>query len=256
MTLLKILLALVLAVAALIAVVIAMNAPANVKAMNEACSIMLEDIRKHAKVTEKNCGEYSAMTVKGVMKFRIKQWEVEGIGNLSSMIVNMGLMQMMTMVLTPADKDLPLVSVDYMYILGNRKAYIELYDLVLDKSQEYRNMLAEVAGIRRKRDHLETFEPSSAWYDSIRTEGIYKKGTKADDAELNRMLDETINAIMNYSDTLGVLTGEERTEKIRLQKVYSNGLIDNGGISTDVFVQSMGKEKTREFFDHVLFKAE
>ena len=40
-----------------------------------------------------------------------------------------------------------------------------------------------------------------------------------------------------------------------LQKNYSNGLIENGGVSTDLFVKAMGEEKTRVFFDQVLFKA-
>lgn len=37
----------------------------------------------------------------------------------------MGIMQMATAVITPRDKNMPLLSADYMYILGKRKAYLE-----------------------------------------------------------------------------------------------------------------------------------
>ena len=35
--------------------------------------------------------------------------------------------------------------------------------------------------------------------------------------------------------------------------IYSNGLIENGGPATDPFLQAFGKEKTKEFFEKVLF---
>ena len=42
-------------------------------------------------------------------------------------------------------------------------------------------------------------------------------------------------------------------EKKRRAAVYSDGLVANGGPSTDVFKKSFGDEKTKEFFDKVLF---
>lgn len=53
------------------------------------------------------------------------------------MRVNMGVMQMATVVITPREKNLPLLSADYMYILSNRKSYLEFYDVVKEKDSKY-----------------------------------------------------------------------------------------------------------------------
>ena len=34
---------------------------------------------------------------------------------------------------------------------------------------------------------------------------------------------------------------------------YTDGLIEKGGISTDVFKKELGEEETKNFFDHVFF---
>ena len=36
-------------------------------------------------------------------------------------------------------------------------------------------------------------------------------------------------------------------------KDYSDRLIDEGGVSTDLFTQAIGPENTRRFFDEVFF---
>ena len=37
---------------------------------------------------------------------------------------------------------------------------------------------------------------------------------------------------------------------------YSDGLIDKGGVSTDVFKKELGEAKTRDFFNKVFFGTE
>ena len=67
------------------------------------------------------------------MKFDLEQYEIEGIGNLSVIRMNMGVMQMLTFVITSRDRNLPLLSSDYMYMLANRTVYVEFYDMVVEK---------------------------------------------------------------------------------------------------------------------------
>jgi len=253
---LLVLLCLILLIVILVAALIALNAPANVKAMNQAVDIFVSKVSAVYPVTEVDCGEYANMKLNGIMKFKVKQYEVEGVGNLAVMTTNMGLMQMATVVLTPVERDMPLVSMDYMYILSNRTAYLEVYDLVLDKDGEYQNLLQELASVRESYSNLETVTPTAGWYDSLKTEGLYKKTSKTNDLTLLAMLDKALEPILSYGKNLPQLEANERAEKIALQKTYSNGLIENGGISTDTFVKALGADATRAFFDKVLFKAE
>jgi len=253
---LLILLCLIVALAVLIGIVIAVNAPVNKKAMNQSVQSFCDTVGKYYTLTETDCGEYRNLTLFGIMKFNVRQYEVEGIGNLAVMTTDIGVMQMATVVLTPTQRDLPLVSMDYMYMLGNRTAYVEFYDLVLEQDDGYKALLKDLGAIREQFDNLETVTPTAAWYDTLKTEGFYKKGTADDDAALIEMLEKGLDAVMAYGQNLPVLENDARAEKAALQKTYSEGLIENGGVSTDIFVKALGADGTRAFFDSVLFKAE
>jgi len=52
------------------------------------------------------------------------------------------------------------------------------------------------------------------------------------------------------------LSGEDLTEKWKKNKAYADRLIDEGGVSTDLFKQALGAENTRRFFHEVFFGTE
>ena len=117
-----IVLAVILALIAVVSIVVAVIASGNVKAMDACVDAVLQELRSNHTVTAVDAGEYEELTIYGIMKFDVQQYDIEDVGNLSVMKVNMGVMQMATVVITPQDKNLPLLSADFMYILGNRKA--------------------------------------------------------------------------------------------------------------------------------------
>jgi hypothetical protein len=50
-----------------------------------------------------------------------------------------------------------------------------------------------------------------------------------------------------------LLTTEERKLKWKITQDYTDGLVDNGGVSTNVFKAVMGSDATKEFFNKVFF---
>lgn len=252
-TILKIILGLLVAAAAVIGILIAVYMPRNVEAMNRGVQAALDEISAHATVTEADTGEYGNLRLYGIMQFKIHRYEVEDVGNLTTMTMNMGLMQMSTVILTPLDKDIPLISTDYIYVLGNRTSYLECYDLVLDKGNDYESFLEKLREIKASVADLDTITPTSAWYDSMRTVGVYMKGKRADDEREEEALVQWIRAAMDYADSKDVLNTEEKAQKLPVVEEYTNGLVDQGGVSTDIFVRALGEEKTRDFFEKVLF---
>lgn len=250
---LKIILAVIAVIVLAVCILIAVNMPRNVKAMNQALDAAVEEIRQYADITEEDCGEYQDLRLFGIMKFHIRQYEVEGIGNLSTMTMNAGLMQMSTVILTPFDRDMSLISTDYMYILGNRTSYLECYDLVLDRGERYDTFLDELRNIKSEYADLDTITPGSAWYDNMRTVGIYMDGKRKDDGREERALTQWIGASLKYATGKPELSRQEKEEKLPLLEEYVTGLVDQGGVSTDFFVKALGKEKTRDLFERVLF---
>ena len=227
--------------------------PKNSKAMNSTIDGTVSLLSENYTVNSVSAEEFDEITVYGIMKFNIEHYYVENFGNLCIMKTNVGLMQMTTLILNPKNKNLPLVSVDYMYLLGKRKSYVELFDLVENKDADYMALMDKIKKIRLSYDNITDVVPDPAWYDEFRTESIYKSGSPNDDEKLKKMLLDCIEAIINAEKNLPELSDEQKTAKQKITKQYSDGLIDKGGVSTDIFKKSLGVDKTRDFFDKVFF---
>lgn len=242
-----------LALIVIVAIVVAVIAKKNDKAMKQCVTETMNLLAKGHVVTEIPAGEYQEMKAYGIMKFHVKQYDIQDVGNLSVMTVNIGMMQMATLVFTPLEKDLPLLSCDYMYILNNRKAYVELYDLVEEKTDEYQSWLEKYKAARDAYSDLADTQASAAWYEHLLTVVTYKAGKPADDERLQGLLLDTVQVYLNQADSYAKMEPEQQDTKKALIKNYSDRLIDEGGISTDFFKKAFGPDVTRKFFDQVFF---
>lgn len=237
----------------ILVIVVAVIANQNVRAMDSCVEAVLAELRSEYTVTEVDPGEYQQMTISGIMKFHVEQYDIEDIGNLSVMRVNMGVMQMATVVITPQDKNLPLLSADFMYILSNRKAYLEFYDVVAEKDQQYMSLLEGIGNVHKNFEHLEDITTSPAWYEHLLTVTVYKGGTAKADADLEKMLVDSLHVYLTEAKSFPLLDEAQKAEKLAITVEYTDGLIEKGGISTDVFKKELGDEETKKFFDQVFF---
>lgn len=225
----------------------------NITAMNSLINAVLTELKKHYTVTPIDIGAYKLMKMNALMKFHVEQYEIEQLGNLSIMRVNMGVMQMATVVITPKYKNMPLLSADYMYIMSKRKSYLEFYDVVKEKDEPYKQLLAALAEAQNKYSHLENVQPSKAWYQHLLTVTAYKAGKADNDKALEGMLIDSLKIYSEHSKQLPLLSEEAKAEKLAITQEYTDGLIEKGGISTDVFKKSLGDAETKKFFDNIFF---
>lgn len=235
------------------AIYIVSVATKNTKAMNQCIEAALMELKENYTITPCDTGDYKEMKIMGPAKFHVEQYHIEELGNLSVMRVNMGVMQMATVVITPKEKSMPLLSADYMYILSNRKCYLEFYDVVKEKDDQYNQLLAALSQSKDKYNYLEDIEVSSAWYKHLLTVTTYKAGTSKTDKDLQDMLVDSMSVYLTHSKNIPLLTPEEIEEKRAITLEYTDGLIEKGGISTDVFKNALGSEETKKFFDTVFF---
>ena len=82
---------------------------------------------------------------------------------------------------------------------------------------------------------------------------VYKGGNKKADADIQNMLVDSLKVYLEEAKDFPLLTDEQRSEKQTITVEYTDGLIEKGGISTDVFKNSLGDEETKKFFDQVFF---
>lgn len=211
---------------------------------------ILELIKKNHALSPKSVGDFKTFKAKG-MTFVCEAFDAEGLGHVSVMRAKgfFGLMKMDTLVIAPVDKDLPLLSYDRIYAMGNDTLIVELYDTLGEAKID----LSTINEVKSKYAHLpERFaegEEPKHWYDDIRLpETTSKKGKKGDSAGFDAYTLEYVSAFL-------ALAGEpcDKNEKIARTEVYATGLITQGGPATDVFKQEFGEEKTGEIIRGVLF---
>ncbi len=206
-------------------------------------------IKKHFELTAADAGGYASMKISG-MKFNVETFDAKGLGAVTVMTASgmLGLMKMDTIVINPKEKDLPLLSYDRILAMGNDTLLTEVYDTVssgfitdgLDK------VLADFG-------EAFSYDPGTHWYDDLKLpQSVYKKGKKKQTAQFDKLAADYLESYIT-AKTAPSFDPEVKAEKT---KRYVDGLIKNGGPSTDVFKKALGEEKTAEFFHKVFFRTE
>ena len=211
---------------------------------------MLEVIAKHFPLEELSCGEYEKKKVSG-MTFRIRRFYAKGLGPVSSMVAGgfFGLMKMDTLIISPTEKDMPLFSYDRVHAMGNDTVIFELYGTLLGNAD-----LSSLEQVKRDAAYLPDHDLGAHWYDPIKLPvSLAKKGRKKDSSGFDVTVVHYLAKFLEAAKTAETCEAGPKREKAG---IYVEGLLKNGGPSTDVFKKSIGDEKTADLFRKILFATE
>lgn len=226
----------------------------NKQVIDGRIEVGLAYLRARFVVEEQPVDPVLANPVIGGRPHHARRFDIADIGNLLAMTVkDAPENQLSSFVITPYEKDLPLFSTDYVYSGKRRFFLIELYDLAINRGDAYVHGIDAIADLGTTWDDMPDFPTRPCWYDGIRPVCIAKApGIEQDDLAVQRFL-EALGCYIDMACALPALSGEELSGKWCLNKGYANRLIDEGGVSTDLFTQAIGAENTRRFFDEVFF---
>ena len=200
-------------------------------------------------LVELDVGEFATLKANG-MKFCVKAYCAEGLGHVSVMRAKgfFGLMKMDTVMIVPKEKDLPLYSYDRIFAMGNDTLIVELYDTLIQMPD-----LSSLDEVKASFAYLSERDPGEHWYDYLKLpQSISKKGKKADTQIFDNLAIGHFEAYLNAS----AAETSDKAKKRELSSRYVNGLLAQGGPSTDVFKKAFGEEKTEKLFKTVLFGVE
>jgi len=209
-------------------------------------SQLLETINSKYPLSSRGSAGFDGIKVKG-MTFNISSYEAEGLGHVSTMQSKgfFGLMQIDTLIITPLDTDLPIFSYDRIKDMGNDKLYIEVYDTVINKPS-----FDPMDRVKEKYNDLPKTDLGKQWYDDIRLpQTATYSGKKKDSDRFDSMASEYMKAFISINGA-AVVDPETKNSKTAY---YVDGLLNNGGPATDVFLKAIGKERTTTLFKEVLF---
>ncbi|MBO5526318.1 MAG: hypothetical protein J5993_06165 [Clostridia bacterium] len=206
---------------------------------------LLDFIREKYPLSPIETAETSTFKANG-MTFTVKAYRAEGLGHVSVMRAKgfFGLMKMDTLIINPTKIELPLYSYDRIYAMGNDTLIVELYDTLSDSCD-----LSGLENIKNLYTDVAERDCGSHWYDSIKLpQSISKRGKKAQTVMLDQLATQYLSAYLEIENPVACAE-----EKRRKTAYYVDGLLANGGPSTDVFKKSLGVEKTAWIFKHILF---
>ena len=211
---------------------------------------MLKVLGEQFPLEQHSAGEFAKIKVSG-MNFTIEKYYVKGIGNVSLMEAKgfFGLMKMDTLIINPTECDMPLFSYDRVHAMGNDTFIVELYDTMTNNVD-----LSAIETVKAAYADLPDHDLGSHWYDSIKlSESVSKKGKKKETPYFDKLAQEYFKTFVELSKNAHACDEDKKREKA---SVYVEGLLSNGGPSTDIFVKHYGKEKTAKLFRNILFGTE
>lgn len=196
-----------------------------------------------------DAAEFASIRVSG-MRFDVQAFDAVGLGHVSVMKGRgmLGLMRMDTLIINPTRLDLPLYSYDRIIALGNDTFLIELYDTTVAPfaSEALDDVLASAKNLPRR-------DPGVHWYDSLRLpQSLSLKGKRAQSPSFDRVAQEYLRAWLNADAPVPT----DPAIKKEKTAAYVEGLLSNGGPSTDVFKKKLGPQSTARLFRQVLFGTE
>ena len=209
---------------------------------------LLSMIKERFPLKEKNVGAFASLKANG-MKFTVSAYEAEGLGHVSVMTAKgfFGLMKMDTLIVNPKTLDLPLYSYDRILAMGNDTLIVELYDTMVEPLDT-----EALKAVNEANKDLPERDPGTHWYDGIKLkESVSKKGKKLTE-RFDAYTKDYTNAYLGLP-AKPVMDAAAKREKAN---AYVEGLLKNGGPSTDVFKKALGEQKTAELFRKVLFGTE
>jgi hypothetical protein len=225
----------------------------NMRAIDKQINIGMDMLNSNYNLREMDCGEFSNLQIQSI-SYNVKQYEIGGVGNLLVMeSKDSPKLQMLSFVITPYYKSLPLFSNDYIYVQQKRSFLIEYYDLVKEKNSLYKSYMDKFQNIKDKYAALPDMELKECWYDSLKTVCTAKKISALQDDAILSAFTENVNLFIDMEHSSECLSENDMAIKWRITQDYTDRLVDSGGVSTNVFKNTLGADATKAFFNDVFF---
>jgi len=185
--------------------------------------------------------------------FELERYRAQGLGNIAYVTATgfFGLFRMETLVITPLDRDVPMMIADKVMIMGTNELVIELYDTLIDKKLLDSEYIKKMDGHRAAASDLKDNKLAEKEYDNLKLSpsvskiGIMKKAA----------LDSLFRSYMNEFAQMAKEAPEvgNSVEKTVLQEALMNQFIEKGNPFADVFKRTLDEDKVRLLFSRFIF---
>ncbi len=164
-------------------------------------------------------------------------------------------MKMFTFFILPNyNYNLPMLSVDIIFIGGKRVFVIEVIDPARIEDE---NLLKHYEKLRAWKPQVDTLEHAAVdmeWCKDIVTDfSIHSKADRSDDELLFSIYTSFLNTYLDMAEHAQVLPPEKSKKVQEGMEGYVNALLAKGGPAVDVFKFLIGPDKQQEYVRTVMF---
>lgn len=193
-----------------------------------------------------------------MMKFIVSSRQGERLARVNSLDATMfHVIKMYTLMIRPDYAyNLPVLSIDFIFIGGKRVYVIEIIDPAKIDDENKERCYDEM---RKWTPRVQEFKQSkvSEWfYDFITDFSIHVSGDRSDDEVLFEIYQSYLNAYLDMVERAEKVGPEESRRLEAGLEQFVTTLLDKGGPAVDVFKSFMGPEKQREYIRTVMFGLE
>ena len=190
-----------------------------------------------------------------MFKIIVSSQEGEKLARVNSLDATMFLfMKMYTLLLRPDyDYNLPMLSVDFIFIGGKRVFVIEVIDPARIEDE---NIKTHYDRMRKWMPEVKKFEqsPTREWYKDFLTDfSIHIKGDRSKDDVLFDIYKAYLEAYVDMTKSAEKLSPEMSAKVKEGIERYVSTLLSQGGPAVDVFRQMLGVEGQKEYVRTVMF---
>jgi len=191
-----------------------------------------------------------------LFKIAVHSQRGERLARVNSLDATMGLfMKMYTLLLRPNyNYNLPMLSVDFIFIGGRRIYVIEVIDPARIQDE---NIITHYAQMRARMPDVERFEEMEVnmeWCKDIVTDfSIHIKADREDDDLLFDIYKTYLSAYLSMAKKAAPLTPELSRQVQEGIEGYVSSLLAKGGPAVNVFNTLLGPEKQQEYVRTVMF---
>jgi len=193
-----------------------------------------------------------------MMKYVVSSRQADRLARVNSLDVTMlYFMKMYTMMIRPDyGYNLPVLSVDFIFIGGMRVYVIEIIDPAKIDDPNKERCYSEV---KKWADRVAQFKQSkvSEWfYDFITDSSIHISTNRTDDEVLFEIYKTYLNSYLNMVERAEKVTPEQSRQLEEGLEQFVTTLLDKGGPAVNVFKTFLGPEKQRDYIRTVMFGLE
>ncbi len=200
-----------------------------------------EQLAQQYSLQKKELGADARLSKSG-MVFETEVYEIAELGHFCILRMNafLGLMKMETAVLAVSGKDVPLINLDWVRVMGRETQIVELYDTQLAPWPDAAR--SEFDALRRRDGDLPDTVTSAHWYDAILYPCSYHKvGRKISDRLRAAARDYTA-LYLRQLDEAPVCDDAAKREKTR---AFAERLFAEGGPAVDQVTKLFGTETAK-----------